>query len=456
MIFTATTQLKLKNILTVMIPIFITQLAVIGMNFFDTVMSGQAGANDLAGVAIGSNLWMPIFTGLNGILIALTPILAHHLGAARHQDITQAVKHGLLLSLIIGLAVIGGGFFFLEDVLAIMHLEPEVHRIATHYLGALALGIIPFFACSTLRCFVDTLGYTQLTMRIFLLTLPLNVVLNYMMIFGKWGFPHLGGVGAGYATALTYWLVFGIFLFAIQKVAKLHQYFFFGSGRLWNFHWLPLVEQLRIGLPIGISIFFETSIFGIIALFMAKFGTITIAAHQAAINFTSLLYMLPLSFSMALTIVIGVEVGAKRYREAISYSRIGICADLAVAVFFVLLLLFARTPVARLYSTEPAIMTMVVQFLFYAAFFQLLDGIATPIQGILRGYKDVKVSFYASLFAYWGICLPLGYYLDAYCQQGPFSYWQSLILGIFCSASFLFLRLVRIQRKFRDQEQGAN
>lgn len=445
MIITMDAKAKLRDIFTVMLPIFVTQLAVMGMNFFDTVMAGQYGAEDLAGVAIGANIWMPVFTGLNGILIALTPIVAQHVGAERKEEIARSVMHGMYLAVMIGLLVIFAGWAFVDDILGLMNLEPGVERIATNYLGALAIGVIPFFTCSILRCFVDTLGYTGMTMRIFLLTLPLNVGFNYLMIYGKMGFPRLGGVGAGYATSLTYWLIFLVFLFVINKISILRAYHVFTVWR--QFSWKLLMEHLRIGIPIGISIFFETSIFGIVAFFMAKFGTATIAAHQAAINFTSLLYMMPLSFSMALTIVIGVKVGARQFQEAAEYGRIGIYANLALATFFVLLLAIGRETIAALYSQDPEIIKLAGQFLFYAAFFQLLDGTATPIQGILRGYKDVKVAFYASLFAYWGVCLPLGYVLDTYFGQGPFSYWQGLITGIFCSAAFLLCRLKRIQYK---------
>lgn len=445
MIISENTRSKLRDILSVMLPIFVTQLAVMGMSFFDTVMSGQAGAADLAGVAIGSNIWMPIFTSLNGILIALMPIVAQHVGAGRRQEISHAVMQGIYLAFIIGTIVIIAVWFFIDDALLIMKLEPNVQRIAAEYLKALTLGIIPIFICSILRGFVDTLGYTSTTMRIFLLTLPLNVIFNYIMIFGKFGFPRLGGVGAGYATSLSYWLVCLFFLFVINRIDKLRSYHAFSSWRQVSVKLLK--EHLHIGIPIGISIFFETSIFGVVALFMAKFGTIAIAAHQAAINFTSLLYMLPLSFSLAMTILVGIKVGAKEYDEAAAYGRIGIMTNLTLALFFVLLLAFGREYVAMLYSQDQEIIKLAGEFLFYAAFFQLLDGTATPIQGILRGYKDVKAAFYASLFAYWGICLPLGYILDVYLGHGPYSYWQSLITGIFFSAAFLLIRMRSMQRK---------
>ncbi|MGL5206497.1 MAG: MATE family efflux transporter [Acidaminococcaceae bacterium] len=448
MIISEKIQSKLRDILSVMLPIFVTQLSVMGMNFFDTVMSGHAGPENLAGVAIGANIWMPIFTSLNGILIALMPIVAQHIGAGRREEISSAVMHGIYLAFIIGGIVIAGVWFFIDDALLIMGLEPEVKRIAAGYLKALTIGIIPIFICSILRGFVDTLGYTTMTMRIFLLTLPLNIIFNYILIFGKFGFPQLGGIGAGYATSLSYWLVCLFFFFVINKIEVLRSYRIFSA---WRQVVLKLLrEHLHIGIPIGISIFFETSIFGVVALFMAKFGTIAIAAHQAAISFTSLLYMLPLSFSLALTILVGIKVGAKEYDEAADYGRIGIMANLTLAFLFVLLLAFGKDYVAMLYSQDQKIIKLAGEFLFYAAFFQLLDATATPIQGILRGYKDVKAAFYASLFAYWGICLPLGYVLDVYLGHGPYSYWQSLITGIFFSGAFLLIRLRGIQRKYKE------
>ncbi|MDD4320757.1 MAG: MATE family efflux transporter [Acidaminococcaceae bacterium] len=435
---------KLHNILAVMIPIFITQLAIVGMNFFDTVMSGNAGANDLAGVAMGANLWMPIFTGINGILLALVPIIAHLRGEENEQDLPKVVFNGIFLAIVIGLLVIISGYMFLPRIFDLLSLTLVVRSIAIDYLQAISLGIIPLFIATILRSFVDTMGFTRMTMRLFLLTLPVNVCLNYILIFGKFGAPRLGGVGAGYATAITCWLVLLAFIVLIKKFSILKNYKIFAWYVL---SWKRIKEHLSIGIPMGTSIFFETSIFGVVAFFMAKFGTETIAAHQAALNFTSLLYMLPLSFSLALTILVGTEVGGKRYAEAVAYGRTGIISNWCIAMGFVALLVLFREYIGRLYGAEGYILALTEHFLFYAAFFQLLDATAAPIQGILRGYKDVKVPFYISLVAYWVVCLPLGIFLDVYVGQGPYGYWQGLIIGILFSAGMLVLRLKKIQNK---------
>ena len=434
---------KLRRLLSVMLPIICTQIAIMGMNFFDASMSGQAGDVDLAGAAIGGNIWMPIQTGISGILMAAMPLVANLLGAGEKEKITVVVRHGLVLALGFALLVLGCGIAFLPHFLQGMGLAPEVYHVALLYLAGLGLGVVPFFMITPLRSLVDTLGYTHLTMRIYLLALPINACLNYVLIFGKLGLPRLGGVGAGVASGLTFWLLLAIFAWVVSRLEPFKSYHIFGFVRP-VYSWLK--EYLRIGVPMGISIFMETSIFGVVALFIAKFGTETIAAHQAALNFSSLIYMLPLSFSLALTIVVGVEYGAKNYQGARDYVTIGLQTSLGIAGFYMLAEYFLREQIAFIYTNNVEVVALVKVFLLYAIGWQAGDAIAAPIQGILRGYKDVNATFWASMLAYWGICLPLGLFLDYKVGNGAFAYWQSLDCGVISSATLLSIRLIWLQR----------
>lgn len=436
---------KLHTIFSIMIPVFITQVTIMGMSFADTVMSGQASAVDLAGVAIGTSFWMPVSTGLNGILQALTPITAQLLGAGKKASIRQAFWNSLYLAVFLSFLVIGTGLLFLDSALRQMTLAPEVHRIALQYLAAIAAGILPFFLGSVLHFLLDTTGYPKVTMKLFLLTLPLNVSLNYVFIFGKLGLPAYGGVGAGIATALTHLIILGLFIFVIRHL-PLYQELQLDRFQLPTISGLK--EQLRIGLPLGVSIFFETSIWAVMAFFMTKFGTETIAAHQAALNFSSMLYMFPLSFSISMTIIIGLEVGAKRYQNALDYAKTGITTNWCLALALILLLLSLREPIALMYGATGQVLVLTKQFLFYVAFFQLLDGTAAPLQGILRGYKDVKFAFWTAMIAYWCISLPLGWILDNVFRHGPYAYWQGIISGIFCTAVLLSYRLWQIKKRY--------
>ena len=438
---------RLRRLLDVMIPILITQTAIMAMNFCDSAMSGHAGAVHLAGTAIGGNLWMPAMASLNGILLGSMPIIAHLLGRGERQNIGRVVRHTMLLATAFSLLLLVAGVLFLDRLLGTFGLEPQVHYIAKMYIAAIGVGVLPFFLSTALRALVDTSGYTGITMKIYLLALPVNAFLNYCLIFGKFGAPALGGIGAGLATGITYWLEFFIFVWVVHKLPAFAPLRIFTDK--FKFDMAQLRENLSLGVPMGMAIFMEASIFGVIAIFIAKFGTVIIAAHQAAMSFTSLLYMVPLSFSMSLTIVVGVEAGARRFGEALRYSLLGIACNITVAVLLTIFVLLDREFIAGLYTSEPVIIRQTIGFLFYAMFFQVMDATAAPIQGILRGYKDVKATFWAGLAAYWLICLPLGCYFDYYMHFGPSSYWLSLDFGLLCAVLFLGGRFVYLQRKIR-------
>lgn len=438
---------RLRRLLDVMIPILITQTAIMAMNFCDSAMSGHAGAVHLAGTAIGGNLWMPVMASLNGILLGSMPIIAHLLGRGERQNIGRVVRHTMLLATAFSLLLLVAGVLFLDRLLGTFGLEPQVHYIAKMYIAAIGVGVLPFFLSTALRALVDTSGYTGITMKIYLLALPVNAFLNYCLIFGKFGAPALGGIGAGLATGITYWLEFFIFVWVVHKLPAFAPLRIFTDK--FKFDMAQLRENLSLGVPMGMAIFMEASIFGVIAIFIAKFGTVIIAAHQAAMSFTSLLYMVPLSFSMSLTIVVGVEAGARRFGEALRYSLLGIACNITVAVLLTVFVLFDREFIAGLYTSEPVIIRQTIGFLFYAMFFQVMDATAAPIQGILRGYKDVKATFWAGLAAYWLICLPLGCYFDYCLNLGPSSYWLSLDFGLLCAVLFLGGRFWYLQRKIK-------
>lgn len=437
---------KVKRLLNVMLPIIGTQMAIIGMNFFDASMSGQAGDIDLAGAAIGGNIWMPVQTCVSGILMAAMPLVANLLGANEREKISTVVRHGLLLALAFSVLVLAAGVAFLPHFLQGMGLEPAVYNVALWYMVGIGIGVIPFFLITPLRSLIDTLGYTHLTMKIYMLALPVNALLNYMLIFGKLGMPRLGGIGAGVATGITFWLLLLLYAFIVTRLEPFKQFAVLGIVKPQS-GWLK--DYLRLGVPMGVSIFMETSIFGVVALFVAKFGTEVIAAHQAALNFSSLIYMFPLSFSLALTIVVGVEYGAKNYDGARDYTKLGLELSLAIAMVYIALELIFRQYIALIYTSNTEVIELVKHFLIYAIMWQAGDAVAAPIQGILRGYKDVKATFWAGMLAYWGICLPLGLLLDYKFNQGAFAYWRSLDLGVLSSAVILSLRLVCLQKRMK-------
>jgi len=436
---------KIALFLSIMWPILVTQVGYNAMNLFDTIMSGRAGTNDLAGVAIGSSLFMPAFVAMNGVLMAVTPIVSQLVGAGKSERIGPTVSQSLYLSTLISAVVVLIGALAVEPVLAAMHLEADVHRIAKEYLIALSFGIWPLFVSNVIRNFFDAQGHTKVTMAIIFVAVPFNIALNYVLIFGKLGFPRLGGVGAGYATAATYWLILAVSVWLCFRLEsmRVHRLFLAWPKPSWR----AMKEQLSIGVPIGLSIFFEASIFSVVTLLMgAMFDTVTIASHQAAISFASMLFMMPLSISMALTILVGFEVGANRHAHAKQYGRIGVFAAVGIIAVAAVALYFTRGTVAAWFTDDPVVAAMTAQFLIFVIFFQLSDAAQASLQGVLRGYKDVTVPFVTALISYWVVGIPAGYAF-ALTPLGPFGYWVGITLGLTCAAAGFSVRLRVIQRR---------
>ncbi|WP_440897392.1 MATE family efflux transporter [Amphibacillus sp. Q70] len=439
---------KIKLFLKILWPIMITQISLSLMNLVDTIMAGRVGTEDLAGVAIGASLWSPVFTGMNGILLAVTPIIAQYLGRGQKDRIHYTVTQAIYLATVIAGLIILVGTFALSPILNLMDLDPEVKHIALHYLLGLSTGIIPLFISNVLRNFYDAQGFTRISMLITVLAVPFNVGLNYCLIFGKLGLPELGGIGAGYATALTYCIILILSIVMTFKLNTVRHYQLFvqwvkPSFKAWK-------EQLTIGIPIGLSIFFESSIFSVVTLIIGiMFSTAMIAANQIVISFSSLIFMLPLSVSMALTIVVGYSVGGKRIDAAKQYSFLGVLGGVGALSITAIFIFFFREHIARLYSNDAEAIQLAAQLFLITILYQLSDAIQAGLQGVLRGYKDVKIPFFIAFTSYWILGLPTGYLLATMTNLGPFGLWLGISIGL-TSAAVGFL--IRLRYNFRKEK----
>lgn len=439
---------KIKYMLSLMLPIITSQAAIIGMSFFDTAMSGNYSSADLAGVAVGGNVWMIVLTTVSGILMAAMPIIANLLGGGHKAEITRVVRKGICLALIFDVVLVAVAIVLVPSLLESMDLESKVYEVAVGYLVAIGVGTPAFFVNVLLRALVDTLGYTDRSMKIFLSALPINAVLNYCFIYGACGLPAFGGVGAGITTALTYWLIFFMYLYNVCCVHPFKEYGIFcwqareqGHKPAETTEHISYLAYLKMGVPLGLSIMLETSVFGVTAFLVAKFGTVALAAHQAAVNFSSLIYMIPLGFSLASTIIIGFEYGAKNYCALKLYIRLCLEMSCTIGVVYIIIEILACQQIASLYSNDEAVTGLIANLILLACIWQLGDMISAPLQGITRGMKDVNATLIAAGIAYWGICLPLGYLLDYHYNLGVYSYWFSLDAGVLVSAAVMLIRL---------------
>ena len=437
---------KIILFLKIFFPILIYQFANYSASFVDTTMTGQYNTLDLAGVSIATSLWNPFFTFMTGIVSALVPIIGHHLGQGKKKEVSSDFYQFLYLALALSIVLFGLVFFLAPIVLQFMGLEVAVSSVAIRYLWLLAIGIIPLLLFSVIRSLLDTLGLTKLSMYLMLLLLPLNSGFNYVLIYGAFGFPELGGAGAGLGTSLAYWALLLISILVLLKHKKLKEYQLEVPMPL---RIEKIKEAIRLGLPIGGTVFAEVAIFSVVGLIMAKFSSLIIASHQSAMNFSNLMYAFPMSISTAMAIVVSYEVGAERLTDAKQYIHIGRLTAMIFAILTLSFLYIYRENVASLYGQDPDFIQLTASFMTYSLFFQLADTFAAPLQGILRGYKDTVVPFYLGLVGYWGVAIPLGLVLDHWTGLGAYSYWIGLIVSLVISGILYQWRLQVIMKTIK-------
>lgn len=434
----------IKKLLSVMIPILVAQVSTAGVTFINTTMAGHAGADDLAGVSVGAGLFYPLLASIIGLLMAGTPLMAQLIGRKERESLPFIVRSGMVIGLLVWALFTAAYFFFIDDLLASLALEAAVEHIARYYLMTM-IGVVFFLALMIpLRCLTDTAGSTSISMKLFLMAPVINGIFNYLFIYGHGGMPALGGIGAGLATMMTYGFLLGLFLLVVMKSKDLGGRQIFSSIALRS---KDLREYLVVGVPSGLSIFMEMSLFSLIIVFLSRYGTDALAAYQIADNFASLVYMLPVSCSMALTILIATAVGAGDMTLARRYKKAGFVVAMAGAMMTASFTVLFRNSIGSVYTDDAAVALIAGQFLIYSAGWQLFDAISTPIQGILRGLKDTRISFVLMVLAYWGGCFPMSLFLDSHTALGADSFWLGLDFGVGCSALLMILRLLYVERK---------
>lgn len=434
----------IKKLLSVMIPILVAQVSTAGVTFINTTMAGHAGADDLAGVSVGAGLFYPLLASIIGLLMAGTPLMAQLIGRKERESLPFIVRSGMVIGLSVWALFTAAYFFFIDDLLASLALEAAVEHIARYYLMTM-IGVVLFLALMIpLRCLTDTAGSTSISMKLFLMAPVINGIFNYLFIYGHGGMPALGGIGAGLATMMTYGFLLGLFLLVVMKSKDLGGRQIFSSLALRS---KDLREYLVVGVPSGLSIFMEMSLFSLIIVFLSRYGTDALAAYQIADNFASLVYMLPVSCSMALTILIATAVGAGDMTLARRYKKAGFVVAMAGAMMTASFTVLFRNSIGSVYTDDAAVALIAGQFLIYSAGWQLFDAISTPIQGILRGLKDTRISFILMVLAYWGGCFPMSLFLDSHTALGADSFWLGLDFGVGCSAFLMILRLLYVERK---------
>ena len=438
-------------------PIILSQVAQVLMGLADTVMAGHAGAAEQAIVGLGVALWIPVFVGLMSVVQAVSPIIAHHYGAGDKAAVAHAAREGIWLAAGVGalpLLLIPWAPAFLVAA----GTEPALAARTGVFLWGVGLGIPAALVYRALAFYSASINETRPIMVLSFLGLAINVALNWVLIDGHFGFPAMGGAGCGWATGVGMWAAL-IALVVWTRVAPVYKPYF--VWRAWTRpRWAAQQQLLRIGLPMGGAALAEVAAFSSVAILVGRFGVVQVAAHQIALNFSALVFMLPMGLSSAIAIRVGHALGAGQALRARYIAWHGIGVGLCIAALAIAPIVLLRHFVAAGYSADAAVQALAANLLLFAAFWQLFDATQVCAIGALRGYKVTMKPMLLMLVSFWFIGIPFGTWL-AY--RGPagepmavYGFWVGLVVGLVVVSIGLALELRRVADATLARPLAAN
>ena len=440
---------ELKSLIRLATPLLVAQSLTTGTGVVDAMMSGHYSAKALAAVAVGNSLWLPLYLLIAGMLIATTTMVARFHGAKQPHNIVTAVQQSIWLALLLSLVTV----LLLrnsEALLIVAGVEPDILPIADGYLTAFSWGMPAAAIFNGLRGYSEGMGRTRPYMLSSLIAFLINIPMNYALIYGAWGFPELGAVGCGWATAISFWVQVLILLgFTLSKTR-------FDGIDLYARWQAPLLSEIskitRLGTPIALAAFAEVTIFSLIALLVARLGTEIIAGHQIALSASHMIFMLPLALSQAVTIKVGFYLGQGNQGRANQIVAVGLFSALLLSMSTMSAILLFRETVISWYTQDATVTLIALSLFFWMAIYQLPDHLQIIGNASLRAYHDTRFPMLLILIAYWGICLPIGYYLGLTNLLSPQplaaeGFWIGLAIGLSTACCFLLPRLWIISQR---------
>ncbi|WP_024560109.1 MdtK family multidrug efflux MATE transporter [Franconibacter pulveris 601] len=441
--------IEARQLLALAIPVILAQIAQTAMGFVDTVMAGGYSATDMAAVAIGTSIWLPAILFGHGLLLALTPTIAQLNGSGRRDRIAHQVRQGFwlagMVSVLVMVVLWNAGYI----IHAMHNIDPQLADKAVGYLRALLWGTPGYLCFQVARNQCEGLARTKPGMVIGFIGLLVNIPVNYIFIYGHYGMPELGGVGCGVATASVYWVMFASMLLYVKRahaMRDIQHAQHFGKP-----DWAVIKRLTQLGLPIALALFFEVTLFAVVALLVSPLGIVDVAGHQIALNFSSLMFVLPMSLAAAVTIRVGYRLGQGSTLDAQTSAWTGIAVGVCMAIVTAIFTVVMRKHIALLYNDNPEVVALASFLMLLAAVYQISDSIQVIGSGVLRGYKDTRSIFFITFIAYWVLGLPSGYVLaltDLVVEpMGPAGFWTGFIIGLTSAAIMMFWRMRYLQRQ---------
>ncbi len=444
--FEARTILKLSG------PIVLAQLTQTLMYFVDTVMAGRYSAVDMAAIAVASGLWFPVVMTMQGLLLALTPIVAQYFGSKQVKPVTHFTLQAMYLALALAAALFVL-MLYVQVPIDLLNMDPQLRQISLDYLYYVSFGLFPAAGYMVLRSMFEGIGNTKASMWISFVGILVNIPANYVFIYGKLGMPALGGAGCGIATALVFLAMFIAMLlygwFSRSTAAYRTQ------PDSYRIHLKDIWQIICIGTPIAFSIFFEVTLFACIPLAIVHLGPIMVAGHQIAQNYSGIVFMLPLSLGMAATIRVGHLVGQQSILELKKAVSTAIVLAVLMSLVIASLTFLLRSNIASLYSPDAPVVALASSLLILACFYQVSDAIQVVSACALRGMKVTKPVFFVTFIAYWPIGFGLGAVLGLtdwlVTPMGAHGFWVGIIAGLSVAAILLAIILKHTLHRFERE-----
>ncbi|HPN36951.1 MAG TPA: MATE family efflux transporter [Melioribacteraceae bacterium] len=435
---------NIKETIKLALPISIGQLGHILMAVTDTIMVGHLGAMQLAAASVANAVFSTFMIFGLGLSIAITPITAVYVGAKDTNKLKSLLYTSLIINMIAGiiilLAIIWG-----SNYLAYLNQPKDVTILMKSYFQVIGISILPIMLFQSYKQFLEGLSDVKSAMYINLLANVANIILNWVLIYGKFGFPALGLLGAGIATLLTRTIMSISFWGYFQFNNKYKQLFASLSSRL--FEKAITKKILSIGLPLAGQMVTEVAAFSFIGIMVGWIGTNELAAHQIALNMASSTFMIMIGISSAGTVRVGNALGEKNFSKVkvAGYTAISIC--IAIMFIFGLVFVFLNNYLPYIYIQDINVINITAKLLLIAAAFQIFDGWQASSAGVLRGLGDVTIPAIIIFIAYWVIGIPLGYYLAFTLKWSVYGIWASVVISLIFVAVFLFFRFIKLEKK---------
>lgn len=434
-----------RNTLKLAFPIILGELAQISLHLIDTAMIGIVGYKQLAAAALVLNVInVPFILGI-GITISVAQMVSMAHGRNDKQLVSHYFYNGFWLCAI-SAVIISAILSFSKNILYHLGQDAEVVQLAMPFMSIMSISIIPMVLFMALKQFADGLQYTKTAMALSIIAIPLNIFLNWLLIYGKWGLPKLELVGAGYATLITRTIIFIALGIVILRHQIFKKYMAVGKNQ-WKFRKATLAQLLKIGIPSSLQIAMEAGAFAISGILVGTISAKAQAAHQIALSCASFTFMVSLGLSQAGSIRVSNAFGSQNWPKIAVIGKSTLMLALIYGAFCCVLYTSLNKYLPLLFNDDTEVISIATTLLIFAAVFQVSDSTQTTAAGLLRGIKDVNVPTVFIAIAYWVLGIPIGYILAFHYGMKANGTWLGFIIGLTFSAQFLSLRFLKKVKK---------